>query len=98
MEKVKVKLILDDNGQGQFQAEDDHHVTGKIIVGIEKNLLTAYHTEVDPAYEGKGVATQMFTALVDYAHEKHLLLVPLCPYVHARLKRRPEDYADIWRP
>ena len=34
--------------------------------------------------------------MVTYAREHHLKVTPYCPYVHAQLKRHPEQYADIW--
>jgi len=54
------------------------------------------HTEVDPAHEGKGIAHQLLDAMVAYARENKLQVVPLCPFVLAQFRRHPELYADLW--
>ena len=69
---------------------------GEMEVSVSGNNLIVYHTEVDPAAEGKGLAKQLLATMVDYARKNDLKVIPLCPYVHAQFKRRPDEYADIW--
>jgi predicted GNAT family acetyltransferase len=38
------------------------------------------HTEVNEAYEGKGLGKQLVEAGVKYARENHLKILPWCPY------------------
>ena len=38
------------------------------------------HTEVDPAYNGQGIAAKLVKAVVDAAREAKVKIVPLCPY------------------
>ncbi|MBV8251219.1 MAG: N-acetyltransferase [Chitinophaga sp.] len=52
------------------------------------------HTEVPPELEGQGIASQMAKYVLDYARTEHLKVKPLCPYVHAYMKRHPE-YNDL---
>jgi len=65
-------------------------------IGIGDGRLTAYHTEVSPKAEGKGLAKKLLSHMVAYAREHHLKVIPLCPFVNAQFKRHPEEYADIW--
>jgi predicted GNAT family acetyltransferase len=91
-----VKLELDENGRGHFYMLDGEEQIGEMEVSISGNNLTAYHTEVLPKAEGKGLAKKLLTTMVDHARKNALKVIPLCPYVHAQFKRHPEEYADVW--
>ena len=91
-----VKLKLDDNGRGAFTVMEGDEQLGEMVVSVSGQNLTVYHTEVAAKAEGKGLAKQMLEAMVDYARERSLKVIPLCPFVHGQFKRHPEAYTDIW--
>jgi predicted GNAT family acetyltransferase len=93
MERTEVVL---GNIKGEIQLFSDEQKAGKMDIAVQGDLLTVYHTEVSPAYEGKGFAKILLQKLVSYAREKGLKIVPLCPYVYAQFKRRPDEYQDVW--
>ena len=67
-----------------------------MVISIDGNKLTVYHTEVREKAEGRGLANQLLSSMVEYARKNSLQIAPLCPYVHLQLKRHPELYADVW--
>lgn len=91
-----VKLSLDDKNKGAFTIMEGEEQLGEMVISIMDNNLTVYHTEVSPKGEGKGLAKEMLSAMVDYAREHSLKVIPLCPFVHAQFKRHPEAYTDLW--
>ena len=93
----EIKLKLNDNSKGGFYALDGEEELGEMEVSISGDNMIVYHTEVVPKAEGKGLAKQLLATMVDYARKNDLKVIPLCPYVNAQFKRRPEDYADIWK-
>ncbi|MEO6894960.1 MAG: GNAT family N-acetyltransferase [Ginsengibacter sp.] len=93
----KVQLDLDKEGHGDFYIDENNEQVGKMIIGIYDKELTVYHTEVLPKAEGKGLAKQLLNAMVDYAREKNLQVIVMCPYVLAQFKRHPDQYGDIWK-
>lgn len=93
----EVKLKLDEKGQGNFYIMEGAEQLGEMAIGIEGKNLTAYHTEVVPEAEGKGVAKQLVTAMAAYARQNKLQVIPLCSYVHAQLKKHAQEYSDIWK-
>jgi uncharacterized protein len=84
-----------DGKRGAFFIEDEGkeialmHYTfagpGKIIID---------HTEVNGAYEGKGLGRKLVKAGVDYAREQHIKILPLCPFAKKIFSITP-DYADV---
>lgn len=93
---MEVQLDLKENGRGAFLIKDEGQQAGEMAVSITGGNLIVYHTEVDNKYQGKGVSTQLLTAMVDYARAHKLKVVPLCAYVNAQFKRHPEQYQDVW--
>lgn len=55
---------------------------------------TFTHTETQPGYEGKGLATELVRAALDDARERGLEVLPVCPFVRGFLERNP-DYVDL---
>ena len=94
MEEIKLKL--NDLGRGAFVLEGGSERLAEMDLGIAGNNLTVYHTEVSEKLKGKGVAAQLLSKMVEYAREHQLKVIPLCSYVQAQFKRRPEQYQDIW--
>jgi predicted GNAT family acetyltransferase len=93
----EVKLKLDNRRRGAFYVENEGKQVGEMVIGISETALTVYHTEVDPEMEGKGLARQMLDAMVSYARQEHLQVVPLCEYVHLQFRRHPDEFADVWK-
>jgi predicted GNAT family acetyltransferase len=52
------------------------------------------HTEIDDAFEGKGLGSRLARAVLDDARAHELRVVPLCPFIAAYLERHPE-YQDL---
>lgn len=48
------------------------------------------HTEVPPAYEGYGIASQMAKIILEDAEQEHLSIIPLCPFLRGYIERHPE--------
>lgn len=92
----EIKLSLNEKHRGAFTISEDGDQLGEMEIAISGNNLIAYHTEVTPKAEGKGIAKKLLAAMVAHAREKNLKVVPLCPFVHAQFKRHAADYEDIW--
>jgi predicted GNAT family acetyltransferase len=92
-----VQLKLNEKKHGHFYLTENDERIAEMQIGISGNDLTVYHTEVSPNHEGKGLAKKLLSAMVDYVRKNNLKVIALCPYVLAQFKRRPEEYADIWK-
>ncbi|HMI67389.1 MAG TPA: GNAT family N-acetyltransferase [Cyclobacteriaceae bacterium] len=94
MNDITVKL--DSDGKGSFFIDQEGERLAEMVISIEDNNLTVYHTEVSDKLKGQGVATKLLSTMVAYAREHQLKVIALCPYVSAQFKRHPEEYKDIW--
>lgn len=59
--------------------------------------IVLVHTEVPPAFEGRGHGARLARAALDYARAEGLRVVPACRFVRAYVGRHPE-FADLVDP
>ncbi|GER23783.1 N-acetyltransferase [Zafaria cholistanensis] len=57
-------------------------------------LRIFYHTRIDDAYAGQGLASRLAGAALDGTRQARMRLVPVCPYIKAYLAKHPE-YGDL---
>lgn len=88
---------MENDGNGMFYITENDENLAEMRIAVRENIITASHTEVLEKAEGKGLAKKLFQELVNYTREHKLTLNPLCPFVHAQLKRNPSEYSDIWK-
>lgn len=58
------------------------------------HLIIIDHTEVSDALRGKGAGKQLVTGAVNYAREKKIKILPLCPFAKAVFDKTPE-FSDV---
>ena len=91
----RVPAVRDNPAQLRYELiDDDGDVIGEIRYRREPGAVALVHTEVDPAYEGQGLAGLLVEGALRDLRERGLRMIPICPYVHAWLRRHP-DQADV---
>ena len=76
---------------GDFEIYEDGEKAGEMTytwAGTDKFIID--HTGVDEPFNGKGYAKQLVYAGVEYAREKGIKEIPLCPYAKATIARNAE--------
>jgi len=74
--------------RGEFSAFSGEKQAGLMTytwAGKDKFIID--HTEVDPAFGGKGVGKELVLAAVRFARENDLKVIPLCPFAAAAFKK-----------
>ena len=85
-----------DGNKGSFFIEQDGKQVAELDFRVEENILDAYHTGVRPELEGQGIAGRLFDEMVSYAREQGYKVKPSCAYIHAKFKRNPDGFNDLW--
>jgi predicted GNAT family acetyltransferase len=74
--------------------DDSGAMIGQIRYVLEPGAVVLVHTEVDPRFEGHGLAGELVQGAMNDLRERGLKMIPVCPYVRAWLRRHPEQ-ADL---
>ena len=77
-----MEILQEDNGhKGSFYIEKEGAILAKMTyVWTGNGKIIIDHTEVDDQLRGMGAGKQMVMKAVDFAREKHIKIMPLCPF------------------
>lgn len=80
---------------GYFKAIENEQEMGQMTYRWkDENTFIIDHTEVNPAFRGRGIGEKLVMAGVEFARENGYKIVPMCSYVVA-LFEKLEDIEDV---
>ncbi|OLT14518.1 hypothetical protein BJF78_18855 [Pseudonocardia sp. CNS-139] len=79
---------------GRFEIHLDGRLAGFAQYRVSPGTITFTHTEIDTAYEGRGLGSSLAKAALDTARARGWAVHPLCPFVRRWIERHP-DYQDL---
>jgi predicted GNAT family acetyltransferase len=89
------RLIVSDNPErNRYEGRLDAQVIAFSEYELRDDVIVFLHTEVDPAYEGKGFGGTLASSALDDVRARGLRVVARCPYIAAYI-RRHREYADL---
>lgn len=56
----------------------------------EEGTIIMTHVGVYPEHRGQGVAGKLTQVALEYAKEKSLRVIPMCPYIATYIRRNPQ--------
>ncbi|MCA5891899.1 N-acetyltransferase [Isoptericola sp. NEAU-Y5] len=87
--------VVDDPAGQVFRASlADGTAVGGAYYEREGDVVTFTHTEVDPAFEGQGIGSQLAAGALGLVRDAGGRIVPLCPFIKKYVERHPE-HADL---
>lgn len=91
---TEIKRI--DNGNvGEFVIYYDSEKAGLMVYNwINDDTFVISHTEVDEAYNGKGLGKLLVLESVEFARKNGKKIVPMCPFAKVVFERNP-DLQDV---
>ncbi len=87
-------LVEDNPAQHRFEILVDDSLAGIAVYEQRPGVVIFIHTEVKPAYEGKGVGSVLAKGALDQVRERGERVVARCPFIAAYIKRHAE-YQDL---
>ena len=92
---MQIQFKMNGN-RGTFFIEEEGQQIAELDFQLKGTLMDAYHTGVHPQLEGQGIAGKLFDEMVRYAREHQYQVIPTCPYILAKFRKNPSEYADVW--
>lgn len=91
-----MKVEQEDNDKkGEFYIEiEGNRVALMTYTWAGKDKLIIDHTEVGDALRGKGAGYKLVAASVEFARNKNIKILPLCPFAKSVFDKKPE-YLDV---
>ncbi|MFC6356601.1 GNAT family N-acetyltransferase [Luethyella okanaganae] len=76
---------------------------GDVLAGFAEyrespSTVTFTHTQVYPAFSGRGLAQALARDALDDVVDRGKTIVPVCPFIAAYLRKRPEYQAAVRWP
>ena len=87
-------VVTDDQAQSRYEVRVKGELAGFLTYHLNGQAISLIHTEVEPAFQGHGLATHLARFSLDDARKRGLAVLPFCPYVNSWIKKHP-DYADL---
>jgi uncharacterized protein len=88
--------VVNNSEAGRFEVR-----LGEDLAFVEYRLLASGilfpHTEVPPAFEGRGVGSALVKAAMAFARERGEKVIPVCPFVAGYIVKHPE-FHDLVHP
>ncbi|HWS47883.1 MAG TPA: GNAT family N-acetyltransferase [Acidimicrobiia bacterium] len=78
----------------RYEILDGLGVAGFAQYVIRPGRVILVHTEIDPAFEGRGLGSKLAAGALDDIRSRGLRVVPLCPFIEAYIESHPE-YQDL---
>jgi len=87
-------VVTDNDEEQRYEAHLDGQLAGIAAYTRSDGRIVFTHTEVDDAFEGRGIGGHLVKAALDDVRGRGLRVVPRCPFVKSYVERHPE-HADL---
>jgi predicted GNAT family acetyltransferase len=87
--------VRDNPTENRYEIHDGDQLAGFSDYKLAQNRIAFTHTEVDPAFNGRGLARQLVTEELDDARRRGLAVLPFCPYVRKVIAGDPDRFLDL---
>ncbi len=86
--------VTDNTASSRFELHVGGDLAGFVTYRLRGDVIDLLHTEVDPGYQGAGLAAVLAQSVLDNARQRHLTVLPTCPYIRSWLRKHP-GYLDL---
>ena len=86
--------VSDASQDHRYEARVGGDLAGYAVYLRSPQLIAFLHTEVDGAYEGRGIGSALARTALDEARAQGLGVVAICPFIAGWIDRHP-DYQDL---
>jgi uncharacterized protein len=92
MDDVEVR---DEPGEGRYEVWAGGELAGFAVYRAGETAYSFVHTEIDPRFEGRGLASRLIRYALDDMAARGLSVLPHCPFVKAYIQKHPDPYLAL---
>jgi len=86
--------VVDNQDRARFEILADGEIAGFVEYHLSDGEIALLHAETDRRFRDHGIAGRLVQFTLDSARERHLAVLPYCPFVRRWIADHPE-YADL---
>lgn len=86
--------LADNPAAHRFELRSGGEVAAYAEYNLLKDALMFTHTEVLPAYEGRGFGSKLAAFALDDVRKRGVHAIPMCQFIAGYIRRHPE-YLDL---
>ncbi len=86
--------VTDNPAKSRYEMHVNGELAGIVEYRLHGQVISLAHTEVEPKFQGAGLATNLARFALDDARTRRLEVLPFCPYISSWIKKHP-DYTDL---
>ena len=87
---MNAPLFSDQPERSRYELELDGRRVGLLDYRLDGERIALIHTEIDPAFEGRGLGSELVRFALDDASARGLAVLPECPFVPHFIRLHPE--------
>ena len=91
---MKIELFENPKGGEFVIQENGNRVAEMSYTNAGKDKIIIAHTFVEDSFRGENIGRDLVKSGIDFARERNLKIIPLCPFAKAEFERNA-DYADV---
>jgi predicted GNAT family acetyltransferase len=89
-ERIDVTIVDNPDHHRVEARTDEGALAGFSQYYVRDGSYVFFHTEVDSAYEGQGIGSQIAAGVVEFVRNRRMPLTPECPFIKGYLTKHPE--------
>ena len=90
-----MSTVVHNLDEKRFEIEVNDHLAIAEYMETATNI-TFTHTEVPPELEGQGIGTKLAYTAVEYAYEKNLKMILICPFITQYVRNHPKYHPLVY--
>lgn len=87
--------VRDNPTEHRYEIHDGDQLAGFSDYRLTQKTIAFTHTQVDPPFNGRGLAYHLVVDELDDARRRGLAVLPFCPYVRKVIAREPDRFLDL---
>lgn len=90
-----VTIVQDRPDEERYEIRVDGQLAGFAAYRLSRDVISVLHTEIDPAFQGQGLAGQLVRDMLADIASRELGLYPFCPLVHRVIRKDLAAYLQL---